>query len=58
MDDNESIVRQFIADWSSLDPDKLVAYFTEDGVYHNMPAKPVAGREESPRPRMSTAKTR
>jgi len=45
MDDNESIVRQFIADWSSLDPDKLVAYFTEDGVYHNMPAKPVAGRE-------------
>ncbi|MBN8607199.1 MAG: nuclear transport factor 2 family protein [Caulobacterales bacterium] len=46
MDDNESIVRQFIADWSSLDADKLVEYFTEDGVYHNMPAQPVAGREK------------
>lgn len=46
MDDNESIVRRFIADWSSLDADKLVEYFTEDGVYHNMPAQPVAGREK------------
>jgi limonene-1,2-epoxide hydrolase len=45
MESNENIVRQFIADWSSLDADKLVAYFTEDGVYHNMPVQPVAGRE-------------
>ena len=46
MEDNESVVRRFIADWSSLDADKLVEYFTEDGVYHNMPAQPVAGREK------------
>ena len=44
MEDNETVIRRFIADWSSLDPDLLVAYFTEDGVYHNMPMKPVAGR--------------
>lgn len=43
MEDNETVIRRFIADWSSLDPDLLVAYFTEDGVYHNMPMKPVAG---------------
>lgn len=43
MKDNETVIRRFIADWSSLDPDRLVAYFTEDGVYHNMPMKPVAG---------------
>ncbi len=34
MKDNETVIRRFIADWSSLDPDLLVAYFTEDGVYH------------------------
>ncbi|MBL8538649.1 MAG: nuclear transport factor 2 family protein [Hyphomonadaceae bacterium] len=45
MDDNETIVRRFIADWSSLDADTLVEYFTEDGVYYNMPAQPVAGRQ-------------
>lgn len=43
-EDNESIVRRFIADWSSLDADRLAAYFTEDGVYHNMPMQPVAGK--------------
>jgi len=44
VDDNESVIRLFIADWSSLDADKLVEYFTDDGVYHNMPSQPVAGR--------------
>ena len=45
MTDNEKIVRDFIAAWSNLDPGELVDYFTEDGVYHNMPMDPVAGRE-------------
>ena len=45
MNDNERIVRQFIAAWSRLNCDELVEYFTEDGVYHNMPTQPVAGRE-------------
>ena len=45
MNENERIVRKFIAAWSRLDANELVEYFTEDGVYHNMPAKPVKGRE-------------
>ena len=43
--DNEKIIRDFIEAWSRLDPEELSLYFTEDGVYHNMPAAPVAGRE-------------
>jgi limonene-1,2-epoxide hydrolase len=41
---NEEVVREFIEAWSRLDPDELAAFFAEDGVYHNMPAAPVAGR--------------
>jgi limonene-1,2-epoxide hydrolase len=41
---NTEIVREFIAAWTRLDPAELAAYFTEDGVYHNMPMQPVAGR--------------
>lgn len=44
MEENERIVRSFIAAWSRLDPDELAPYFAEDGVYHNMPMGPVAGR--------------
>jgi limonene-1,2-epoxide hydrolase len=42
--DNEKIVRQFIEAWSRLDAEELSSYFTEDGVYHNMPTGPVRGR--------------
>jgi limonene-1,2-epoxide hydrolase len=41
---NEQIVQQFISCWSTLDVDRIVDFFTEDGVYHNMPLTPVAGR--------------
>lgn len=44
MHDNERIVRDFIAAWSTLDADRIVSFFAEDGVYHNMPIQPVAGR--------------
>lgn len=44
MTDNEKTIRDFIATWSGLNVDEIVSYFTEDGVYHNMPTKPVAGR--------------
>ena len=43
MADNAAIVRAFIAAWSRLDPDELVDYFAEDGIYHNMPIGPVQG---------------
>ena len=46
MSDNETIIRNFIAAWSRLDADELAGFFTPDGVYHNMPAGPVAGREK------------
>ena len=43
--DNEGIIREFIGAWSRLDPAELSRFFTEDGVYHNMPTGPVRGRE-------------
>jgi limonene-1,2-epoxide hydrolase len=45
MQENERIVREFIGAWSRLDPAELAGYFADDGVYHNMPAGPVAGRD-------------
>ncbi len=44
MHDNEQIIRDFIAAWSRLDAEEIASYFAEDGVYHNMPTDPVAGR--------------
>jgi len=44
MADNVAILREFIEAWSTLDAERLAGYFTEDGIYHNMPAQPVAGR--------------
>lgn len=43
MNANEKTIREFIAAWSNLDADELVSYFTEDGVYYNMPIAPVKG---------------
>ncbi len=45
MKPNEQIIEEFIKAWSRLNPDELVEYFTEDGIYHNMPTAPVKGRE-------------
>ena len=42
--DNENVIREFIEAWSRLDPAELSSYFAEDGVYYNMPARPVVGR--------------
>ena len=46
MNKNENIIREFISTWSELNADKLSEFFTEDGIYHNIPMKPVQGREE------------
>ncbi len=45
MQDNEKTIREFVAAWSRLDTEELVGYFAEDGIYHNMPAEPVAGHD-------------
>src|SRR5579863_9591144 len=39
------IVEQMIAGWQALDGQAVAACFTEDGVWHNMPYAPIAGRD-------------
>ena len=46
MSRNTELIENFCKAWSRLDPAELATYFTEDGIYHNMPAGPVQGREE------------
>ena len=45
MSRNTQLIEGFCKAWSRLDPVELSAYFTEDGIYHNMPAGPVQGRD-------------
>ena len=42
---NIEIIRNFIVAWSRLDASELADYFVDDGMYHNMPAQPVVGKE-------------
>lgn len=44
MTGNIQIIQEFIASWSKLEAPNLASYFTEDGTYYNMPARPVVGR--------------
>jgi limonene-1,2-epoxide hydrolase len=40
------VVRRFCAAWSDdMGTDDLVAFFTDDAVYHNIPFPPVTGRQ-------------
>jgi len=39
------VIRDFCAAWSRLDIDELMAYFSDDAIYHNMPGPPASGRE-------------
>jgi limonene-1,2-epoxide hydrolase len=39
------VVRRFCDAWSDLDVDALMAFFTDDAVYHNIPIAPVTGRD-------------
>ncbi|ORB28133.1 limonene-1,2-epoxide hydrolase family protein [Mycolicibacterium parafortuitum] len=40
----DDVVTEFCAKWSTPDPAELASYFTEDGVYHNIPMERVVGR--------------
>jgi len=42
--DPEAIVREFCATWPERNVDKLLTYFTDDALYHNMPMEPVTGK--------------
>lgn len=39
------VIRDFCSAWSRLDIEELLAYFTDDAVYHNMPGPPARGRD-------------
>jgi limonene-1,2-epoxide hydrolase len=39
------VIRDFCAAWSRLDIEELMAYFTDDAIYHNMPGPPAKGQE-------------
>jgi len=41
--DNKQIIRDFCAAWARRDIDELLAFFTPDAVYHNMPLEPLRG---------------
>jgi len=41
MNDNIAVIKNFIEAWSNLDAEELASYFSEDGIYYNMPAEPV-----------------
>ena len=46
--DNETpieLVRRFCAVWSTVNPDEIAEFFTDDAVYHNIPIAPVTGRD-------------
>jgi limonene-1,2-epoxide hydrolase len=43
--DPDKLVTQFCEAWPRMDADELSSYFTDDGVYHNIPMQPAEGRE-------------
>lgn len=42
----EDLVRQFCQKWAEADFDGVVAFFTEDATYHNIPVDPMVGHEQ------------
>jgi limonene-1,2-epoxide hydrolase len=42
--ENVEIVRRFCEAFGRRDSDELLEFFTEDGVYHNMPMAPMQGK--------------
>jgi len=43
--DPGTLVTQFCEAWVRMDPDELAEYFTDDGVYHNIPMAPLEGKQ-------------
>jgi limonene-1,2-epoxide hydrolase len=43
--DNIDLVRRFCAAWATLDIPKIMGFFTDDAVYHNMPIQPIQGKD-------------
>lgn len=45
MSDPTSVVEAFCAAWPAGDLDAIMAFFTDDAVYHNIPLAPASGTE-------------
>ena len=45
MSDNQAVVKDFIAAFNENDLERIMAFFTEDCVYHNIPLEPAEGVE-------------
>ncbi|MFE4504072.1 limonene-1,2-epoxide hydrolase family protein [Rhodococcus sp. NPDC056743] len=41
----DTLVTEFCKEWADADIARIVDYFTDDIVYHNIPMEPVVGRE-------------
>ena len=39
------VVLDMLATWESRDYEKIMSYFGEDAVYHNIPVKPIHGKK-------------
>ena len=42
---NIDLVCRFCASWSTIDIPKILDFFTDDAVYHNMPVQPIQGKD-------------
>ena len=42
---SEQVVREFCDAWSDSDLDRIMSFFTDDAVYHNIPMEPVVGTD-------------
>ena len=40
-----TLVQQFLSDWHTMDVERLLEYFTDDAVYHNIPVDPHVGKD-------------
>jgi len=45
MSDDIRLVEDFVAAFNAKDIDRIMTFFTEDAVYHNMPMQPVQGAD-------------
>ncbi len=43
--ENDKIISDFSAAWTNGDLDTIAAMFADDAVYHNIPFKPIEGKE-------------
>ena len=43
MSERTAVVRRFVETWKTRDLDRLMAFFSDDCVYHNIPVDPVRG---------------